>query len=209
MIIRNACVYTEEGRFEAKDIYIEGMEFADQPRQEKEVLAGEGCIAIPGLTDIHFHGCMGADFSDGNMRALDEIAGYEAKNGITTIVPATMTLPEELLQQSCEVACEFRKQQEAGKKEKKAVLCGIHMEGPFVSEEKLGAQNPDYVRRADQKMFDRMQEKSGGMIRFVDIAPETDGAMDFIRDNKKRTVLSLAHTGADYDTAGKAFAPGA
>ena len=208
MIIRNACVYTEEGRFEAKNIYIEGTEFADQPRQEKEVLAGEGCIAIPGLTDIHFHGCMGADFSDGNMRALDEIAGYEAKNGITTIVPATMTLPEELLHQSCEVACEFRKQQEAGKKEKKAVLCGIHMEGPFVSEEKLGAQNPDYVRRADQKMFDRMQEKSGGMIRFVDIAPETDGAMDFIRDNKKRTVLSLAHTGADYDTAGKAFAAG-
>ena len=208
MIIRNACVYTEEGRFEAKNIYIEGTEFADQPRQEKEVLAGEGCIAIPGLTDIHFHGCMGADFSDGNMRALDEIAGYEAKNGITTIVPATMTLPEELLRQSCEVACEFRKQQEAGKKEKKAVLCGIHMEGPFVSEEKLGAQNPDYVRRADQKMFDRMQEKSGGMIRFVDIAPETDGAMDFIRDNKKRTVLSLAHTGADYDTAGKAFAAG-
>ena len=208
MIIRNACVYTEEGRFEAKNIYIEGTEFADQPRQEKEVLAGEGCIAIPGLTDIHFHGCMGADFSDGNMRALDEIAGYEAKNGITTIVPATMTLPEELLRQSCEVACEFRKQQEAGKKEKKAVLCGIHMEGPFVSEEKLGAQNPDYVRRADQKMFDRMQEKSGGMIRFVDIAPETDGAMDFIRENKKRTVLSLAHTGADYDTAGKAFAAG-
>ena len=208
MIIRNACVYTEEGRFEAKDIYIEGTEFADQPRQEKEVLDGEGCIAIPGLTDIHFHGCMGADFSDGNMRTLDEIAGYEAKNGITTIVPATMTLPEELLQQSCEVACEFRKQQEAGKKEKKAVLCGIHMEGPFVSEEKLGAQNPDYVRRADQKMFDRMQEKSGGMIRFVDIAPETDGAMDFIRENKKRTVLSLAHTGADYDTAGKAFAAG-
>lgn len=208
MIIRNACVYTEEGRFEAKNIYIEGTEFADQPRQEKEVLDGEGCIAIPGLTDIHFHGCMGADFSDGNMRALDEIAGYEAKNGITTIVPATMTLPEELLRQSCEVACEFRKQQEAGKKEKKAVLCGIHMEGPFVSEEKLGAQNPDYVRRADQKMFDRMQEKSGGMIRFVDIAPETDGAMDFIRENKKRTVLSLAHTGADYDTAGKAFAAG-
>ena len=57
-------------------------------------------------------------------------------------------------------------------------------------------------------MFDRMQEKSGGMIRFVDIAPETDGAMDFIRDNKERTVLSLAHTGADYDTAGKAFAAG-
>lgn len=209
MIIRNACVYTEEGRFEAKDIYIEGTEFAGRPLQEKEALDGEGCIAIPGLTDIHFHGCMGADFSDGKMTALDGIADYEARNGVTTIVPATMTLPEETLYQICESAREFRKQQEAGKKEKKAVLCGIHMEGPFVSGEKPGAQNPDYLRGADQRLFDRMQEKSGGMIRFVDIAPEADGAMDFIRENKKRTVLSVAHTGADYDAAKEAFAAGA
>lgn len=209
MIIRNACVYTEEGSFTARDIYIEGTEFADRPLKDGEVLDGKGCLAIPGLTDIHFHGCMGADFSDGSMTALDKIAGYEARNGITSIVPASMTLPEETLEQVCAAARAFRKQQEAGKKEGKAVLCGIYMEGPFVSKEKMGAQNPDYIRRADQQLFERMQEKSGGMIRFVAIAPETHGAMDFISANRKKTVLSLAHTGADYDTAKKAFAKGA
>lgn len=209
MIIENASVYTEEGTFEDKEIYIAGTEFVEATQEEEEVLNGEGCYAIPGLTDIHFHGCMGADVSDGTMTALDEMADYEAKHGITTIVPATMTLPEDMLAQAFEVAREFRSRQEAGRKEGKAILCGINMEGPFVSRAKMGAQNPDFIRTADQQMFDRLQEKSGDMIRFVAIAPETEGAMEFIRSNKHRTVLSLAHTEADYDTAAQAFAEGA
>ena len=208
MIIRNASVYTEEG-FEVKDIYIVGTEFRGKPQGEEQIIDAEGCYAIPGLTDIHFHGCMGADISDGSVEAFDQIADYEARNGITTIVPATMTLPEKTLYQICEAASTFRRQQEAGEKENKAVLCGIYMEGPFVSKEKMGAQNPAYIKRADQKLFDRMQEKSGEMIRFVAIAPETDGAIEFIRENQKRTVLSVAHTEADYSSAAKAFAAGA
>ena len=208
MIIRNASVYTEEG-FEVKDIYIVGTEFKGKPQGEEQIIDAEGCYAIPGLTDIHFHGCMGADISDGSVEAFDQIADYEARNGITTIVPATMTLPEKTLYQICEAASTFRRQQEAGEKENKAVLCGIYMEGPFVSKEKMGAQNPAYIKRADQKLFDRMQEKSGEMIRFVAIAPETDGAIEFIRENQKRTVLSVAHTEADYSSAAKAFAAGA
>ena len=208
MIIRNASVYTEEG-FEVKDIYIVGTEFKGKPQGEEQIIDAEGCYAIPGLTDIHFHGCMGADISDGSVEAFDQIADYEARNGITTIVPATMTLPEKTLYQICEAASTFRRQQEAGEKENKAVLCGIYMEGPFVSKEKMGAQNPAYIKRADQKLFDRMQEKSGEMIRFVAIAPETDGAIEFIRKNQKRTVLSVAHTEADYSSAAKAFAAGA
>ena len=208
MIIENATVYTEENTFEDKEIYIAGTAFAESPSEE-EVLNGAGCYAIPGLTDIHFHGCMGADVSDGTMEALDTMADYEARHGITTIVPATMTLSEETLLSACEAAREFRRKQEAGEKEKKAILCGINMEGPFVSKAKMGAQNPDYIQKTNQQLFDRMQEKSGGMIKFVAIAPETDGAMEFIRVNKDRTVLSIAHTEADYDTAAHAFAAGA
>ena len=208
MIIRNASVYTEEG-FEVKDIYIVGTEFKGKPQGEEQIIDAEGCYAIPGLTDIHFHGCMGADISDGSVEAFDQIADYEARNGITTIVPATMTLPEETLYQICEAASTFRRQQEAGEKENKAVLCGIYMEGPFVSKEKMGAQNPAYIKRADQQMFEQMQERSGGMIRFAAIAPETEGAIDFIRKNRGRTVFSIAHTKADYETAKRAFEAGA
>lgn len=57
MIIKNASVYTEEGRFEVKDVYVKGTEFAAQASDgDEEVIDGTGCYAIPGLTDLHFHG---------------------------------------------------------------------------------------------------------------------------------------------------------
>ena len=64
MRIRNASVYTEEGKFEPKDIFIKDAFFADcdAERGEEQVIDASGCVAIPGLTDIHFHGCMGHDF---------------------------------------------------------------------------------------------------------------------------------------------------
>ena len=83
------------------------------------------------------------------------------------------------------------------------------MEGPFVSKEKMGAQNPNFIKKADSELFDTMQEKSGGIVKLVAIAPETEGAIDFIKAKKDETVLSVAHTMADYDTAMEAFEAGA
>lgn len=212
MIVKNASVYTEENGFEEKDIYIAGDKFCDENGKgagKEVIIDGEGCYAIPGLTDIHFHGCMGSDFCDGTIEAIDTMAAYEASVGVTTIVPATMTLGSEQLYKICETAAAYKKAQDAGEKEGKAIFCGINMEGPFISREKMGAQNPAYIHRPDQELFDTMQEKCGGLIKLVAIAPETEGAMEFIRSNREKTVLSLAHTMADYDTAMKAIGEGA
>ncbi|MDY2697936.1 MAG: N-acetylglucosamine-6-phosphate deacetylase [Suilimivivens sp.] len=212
MIIKNASVYTEENRFEEKDVYIAGEVFADENGKgvgKEVIIDADGCYAIPGLTDIHFHGCMGSDFCDGTIEAIDTMAAYEASVGVTTIVPATMTLGSDQLYQICETAAAYKKAQEAGEKEGKAIFCGINMEGPFISKDKMGAQNPAYIHNADQELFNTMQEKSGNLIKLVAIAPETDGAMEFIHANRGKTVLSLAHTTADYDTAMKAFKEGA
>lgn len=214
MIIKNASVYTEEGKFEIKDIYIRGTEFAAEESSqcaalEEEVIDASGCYAIPGLTDIHFHGCVGKDFCDGNEEAIDIMAAYEASVGVTTIVPATMTMGEDTLYAVCEAAAAFREKQAKGEKKGKALLCGINMEGPFISKDKMGAQNPDFIKTADTALFDNMQKKCGGIIKLVAIAPETEGAMDFIRAKKEETVLSVAHTKADYDTAMEAFRAGA
>ena len=65
--------------------------------RENEVLDGEGAYAIPGLIDLHFHGCKGDDFCDNSMEAIERIAEYEASVGVTAIAPATMTLPVEEL----------------------------------------------------------------------------------------------------------------
>ncbi len=208
MIIRNASVYTEDGRFLCKDIFIEKDRFVDSEEKvtDRTVLDGTGCLAIPGLTDIHFHGCMGHDFCDGTRKAIDAMAAYEASVGVTNIVPATMTLGEDTLIHICEIARAYR---EEGLQDKRARLCGINMEGPFVAQSKKGAQNGAYIREPDTTLFDRCNEASGHMVKLLAIAPETAGAMEFIEEKHKEVVISLAHTAADYDTAIEAFEKGA
>lgn len=208
MIIKNAGVYTEDGRFLEKDIYIDGAFFVDSADKVKDnlVVDAAGCYAIPGLTDIHFHGCMGHDFSDGTREAVDAMAAYEVSVGVTNIVPATMTLAEETLFNICRVAKAYA---EEGKLEARARFQGINMEGPFVSPAKKGAQNEDYIQKPDIAVFDRLNEASGNRVKLFAIAPEQEGAMELIEKRHREVIMSLAHTAADYETAIEAFEKGA
>lgn len=208
MIIRNASVYTENGIFLDRDIYIKDGYFAESEREadDGQVIDARGCYAVPGLTDIHFHGCMGHDFCDGSEEAIRAMAEYEASVGVTNIVPATMTLSEDMLLSICRTAKAYGEEKQ---KTGRARFYGINMEGPFVSPEKKGAQNGAYIRNPDTEMFDRLNEASGNCVKLLDIAPEREGAMELIEKRKDRVVISLAHTCADYDTATAAFEKGA
>ena len=208
MVIRNASVYTEDGIFLERDIYIEGKRFVDCEEEvaDKTEIDASGCVAIPGLTDIHFHGCMGYDFCDGTREAVDAMAAYEASVGVTNIVPATMTFSEEMLLGICKTARDYA---EEGEKEDRAHFHGINMEGPFISFEKKGAQNGEYIHRPDIAMFDRLNEASGNRVKLLAIAPEEEGAMELIEKRHDRVVMSVAHTCADYDTTVRAFGKGA
>lgn len=201
MIIRNAKVFREDGTFVRRDVYIAGDRFVDSP--EGEVIDGSGCYAIPGLVDVHFHGCVGYDFCDGTPEAISAMASYEAKSGVTAICPATMTYPEDKLATICETA----KSYEAGAGE--ATLVGINMEGPFISMAKKGAQNGAFLHQPDTAMFRRLQAASGGLVKLLDIAPEEPGAFETISDLKDEVTISIAHTAADYETACEAFHRGA
>ena len=86
-----------------------------------------------------------------------------------------------------------------------ADLVGINMEGPFIDLKKAGAQNPEYIMPADKEMFLRLQERSGGLIKLVDIAPEEKGAMDFIEQCHEQVKISIAHTCCNYETACEAL----
>lgn len=200
MIIKNAKVFEEDGSFLERDIYISGDCFAEQGGGE--VIDAAGCYAIPGLTDIHFHGCVGHDFCDGTQEAIDALAAYQAKNGVTAICPATMTLEESVLRSICEAA-------RAHKDTDGAALVGIDMEGPFLSLAKKGAQNAAFLHKPDAEMFRRLQEAAGGMIKLLAIAPEEEGAMEMISALKDEVILSIAHTTANYETAREALARGA
>lgn len=201
--IRGGNVYTEQCRFVNKSLYfvddriVEPQEYENTDCQE-EIVDAKGKYIIPGLTDIHFHGCMGYDCCDGTTEAFAAMAEYEARNGVTTITPATMTMPEETLLQIAHAAAAYENK-------KGAVLAGLYMEGPFISDAKKGAQNGAYIRKADVAMVERLQEASGNMFRTVVVAPETEGAMDFIREMTGKVNLSIAHTTADYETAKEAM----
>lgn len=203
MIIRNVKVFKENGVFAPGEIHMEGEYFADMSGvMSTEVIDGEGGYAIPGLIDVHFHGCVGHDFCDGSTEAIKAMAEYELENGITSICPATMTLAEDNLIEIAQAAASY--DNATG-----AELIGINMEGPFISLEKKGAQNPAYIHKPDADMFRRIQKASGNLFKLCAIAPEEDGAMEFIEALKDEVVLSVAHTTADYDTAKKAFDAGA
>ena len=93
----------------------------------------QGLYMIPGLVDIHFHGCMGADMCDGTKEALDIITRYEASIGVTSVCPATMTIAKDELLNVMKNAGDYT--YNGG-----AHLVGINMEGPFISASKKGAQ---------------------------------------------------------------------
>ncbi|MBQ9565253.1 MAG: N-acetylglucosamine-6-phosphate deacetylase [Synergistaceae bacterium] len=205
MRLKNGLVYRPDGVFTKGDVAMEGGVFSipagfDAP--DGEAFDVEGLYLIPGLTDLHFHGCAGHDFSEGSEAAIRALADYEESVGVTAICPATMTLPEEDLLRVAGAARSFPN--ETG-----AELVGIHMEGPFISEQKKGAQNPAHIRVPDVGFFERVQGASGGLVKILSLAPELEGALDFIEAERGRTTLSLAHTVCDYDTAKEAFERGA
>lgn len=200
MIIKNGLVFTEEGTFENQDLYVENDKIV--VNGEGEVLDVEGCYVIPGLTDIHFHGCVGYDFCDGTYEAIAKMAEFQLRNGVTTICPASMTFSEEQLTEIFRNAANY-------KNDEGAALVGINMEGPYISMEKKGAQNGEYIHKPDADMFFRLQEAANGLIKLCDIAPEVDGAMECIEKIAKNVRVSVAHSAADFDIAEEAFQKGA
>ena len=211
MIIRNALVYGEDKTFSRLDIRIEEDVFTEicpslAPSENESVLDADGLYAIPGLIDIHFHGCMGHDFCDGTVEAIDAITRYEASCGVTSVCPATMTVSPESLVQVMDAA---RTYNESPARPGQASLVGINMEGPFISEAKKGAQAAEHIRLCDEALFCSLQERSGGLIKLVDIAPENEGAMELIDALPDKVTISLAHTTADYQTAKEAYDRGA
>jgi len=205
-------IYTDKMCFEPGELTIDGDKIDKITLCEAQALTGEEAetYLLPGLVDIHFHGCAGYDFCDGTKEAMRAIASYEMTHGITTICPATMTLPEDTLTNICTVCADAVKTEVLDQDIAFSdVLKGIYLEGPFISMEKKGAQNPAYIHKPDQEMLMRLQESAQGLIKIVAIAPETEGAMDCIKACHQNFRFSIAHTCADYDTARQALQAGA
>lgn len=195
-----------DGRFVRGGFSVENGRFAhvleDVPGPAEDL---DGALVIPGLVDIHVHGCAGADFSDGDYAGLVRMARYLARRGVTSFAPASMTLPYDALDKAFHAAARLRREGLADG----ARLMGIQMEGPFLSREKRGSQNPAYLRLPDWDRFLRLYDAAEGLLRIVDVAPELPGAVEFTRRASEKCRVSVAHTAAEYDQAAAVFDAGA
>ncbi len=222
MIIVNGLVFTDRFVFEKKNLRItKGVisEVTDSdlvPENGEEVVDATGKKIIPGLTDIHFHGAVSADLCDGTYEAVRKLAEYEYSVGVTQICPATMTLPVDRVEKIVKNAYAFKKEQE--KKalenqgeypEKMSELVGINLEGPFISPNKVGAQNPEYVVAADADFLEKLLDETESLPKVITIAPEEAGNTECINKLHERIRFSIGHTNAGYEEARAGFEAGA
>ena len=204
MRITGGQVFDLEQGFVSRDVCFDG-EKLEQSSADGKTYDASGCYVIPGLTDLHFHGCVGEDFSDATPDGLQKMADYELSRGVTQICPAGMTLGEDQLTRICENAAAHRAKNPGG-----AELVGLHLEGPFLCKAKKGAQNEAFLHDPDPAMLHRLQQAAQGMVKLVTLAAEQPGALEFIRSAQEDGItVSLGHTTADYDTACAAYEAGA
>ena len=209
MQIINGKTYVNGAFVKGVAVNIEGetIESVGEASDSDEVIDASGCYVVPGLVDLHFHGCVGADLCDGKVESIQKIAEFQASKGTTSICPATMTFSEEILTPIMQSVNAFV---EAETPDECANFVGVNMEGPYISPNKVGAQNPAYVHAGSIEEFTRLNEASGNMIKLVDVAPEVEGNIDFIKKATDAGVrVSVAHTCANYDETNAAFDAGA
>lgn len=160
------------GGFVVKDGLFEEI-FTGNMRGEVDL---GGCKVLPGLIDIHIHGAVGADFSDGEETGLINMARYLAAQGITAFCPTSMTLPYETLERAYTMAARLAKVYKQAVPESPVSI----WKALFLTK-KAGAQNPSYLRLPDFYAFETLRRAADGLLRQVDVAAELSGGVEFAK----------------------------
>jgi len=192
-VLSDACIF-----FDEETGLIESV---SEERGGAEVIEYKGCTAAPGFIDLHIHGCVGFDFTaDASVKAVRAVAEALPRFGATSAAPTLLTSPLELLRRGIESVVA------AGDER----IIGIHLEGPYINPERGGAHARGFTRRPSLEEFAELHERSRGLLNRVTVAPELEGALEFIKGARKMgVVVSLGHTDASYETAVEAFDAGA
>lgn len=195
ILLTNGTVVTPDGLLEKGDVFIEDGVIREVgtsiQRVADQQIDAHGGYILPGYIDMHIHGAAGADVMDATEEALQTMADVLPKEGTTSFLATSMTQAPEAIERALKNAASFTTK--AGQ----AQMLGIHLEGPFVSSKRAGAQPLEYICPPDTEQFDVWQQAAQGKIRMVTLAPEVPNGMSFIRKlAAEGIVASMGHTDA-------------
>ena len=206
MLLKNAKILTDSFTWCHGDLRICNgriTEIGTDLAPEAEVIDCEGAMMVPGYVDIHNHGAAHCDFAHPDAEGLVRALRYAARQGVTTVLPTTETQPLESIDRALDIVRDYLKDPQ----DDAAWVPGVHMEGPFFSKEKRGAQPLPWLINPNEALFE--QWNCDGLVRLIAVAPELPNAMDFIRSVSRKCAVAVGHTTADYETTCAAFAAGA
>lgn len=171
---------------------------SDLPETEMksgEIIHAAGHYVLPGFIDIHVHGGMLEDFSKPSQEGLDAITRFHCSQGTTSMLATTMTMPKEVIEYVLEEVHQYMRGTMPY-----AQLAGVHLEGPFISPNWPGAQNPAHIVLPNKQWVEQWVERFPGLIKQVTLAPEREGALELISYlRQQRIVAAAGHTDATYD----------
>lgn len=209
-VIENGRIYTEEEIIERGYIIVKDDKITDVGKGDYEgaltTYDAQGQHVLPGFIDIHMHGGYGEDAMDASYDGLKHLAELLLSEGTTSFLATTMTQSDENITKALENIIEYQKQQNVLKA---ADIVGIHLEGPFISEHKVGAQNPAYVQRPSIEKVQQFQKTANNQIKVITFAPEVEGAHETLEALHDQIRFSIGHTVATFDETNEAVARGA
>ncbi len=197
--------YIINGRIVLKDRILDGAALAFDDKisgtvDKNEVPAGaevidaHGGYVAPGLVDIHIHGYLGEDTSDGNAEGIYKMANGVMKNGVTSFCPTTMTVSMDEINAALDTV---RSLKDKSKAWDGAQILGVNLEGPFINPKKKGAQAETHIKAPDADFI----IKNSDIICVATMAPEMEDGYDAIRKIRENSdvAVSVGHTDATFE----------
>lgn len=209
-VIANGRIYTENETIEQGYILIENGKITQIAEGEYQgdltTIDVKGQHVLPGFIDIHMHGGYGEDAMDASFEGLKHLSESLLSEGTTSFLATTMTQSDENIIKALKNIADYQEQQDSLNA---ASIVGIHLEGPFISEYKVGAQNPAYVQRPSVEKVQQFQEIANNQIKVMTFAPEVEGADETLSTLHDQINFSIGHTVATFDEVNEAVAQGA
>lgn len=208
LLIRNITVVNANGRDEQVDVWMKDGKIAQiAPHldiHDVEPLDGSGKFLLPGFIDMHIHGSAQMDTMDASDEGLHTMAQSLLKEGTTSFLATTMTQSYDNIERAIENVAQFQPQPD------EAEVLGIHIEGPFVSKQRAGAQPLEYIVELDLDIWSKWQQLSGHKIKQITLAPEEPNGMAAVQSiSASGVIVSIGHSDATFEQMQQAAQLGA